>query len=84
MTIRESLRDTLTENGLWQDEAEDVIDRYAAQVLKAGGMTDRWNEPTTSIPDATLAALEVAVKGEAVEYLLETKPNHFALTMLRV
>lgn len=79
MTIRQKLANNLVQHGLWEKEAETVLTKLAEGHPEMEG---RWNESTEMYQAASLAALWVAAKATAIDYLKETTPTHFALRTL--
>lgn len=79
MTIRQKIANNLVQHGLWEKEAETVLAKLAEGHPEMEG---RWNESTEMYPAALLAALWMAAKVLAIDYLKETTPTHFALHIL--
>lgn len=82
MTIREHLNAKLVENGLWPKEAATVISSYENSG-NGKSMLGRWDEDVSGYPVALLATLFLILKDNAVTWLEETKPMHFALHLLK-
>jgi len=79
MTIQKRIESELVDCGLWPKEADAVM-----KELKAGNtsMEGRWDEDETGYPLELLAALFLAAKIKAVEWIDSNKPSHFARSLL--
>lgn len=66
--------------GLWEKEAEQVLEQYqnsdASKELK-----ERWNEQTSAYPDVMKNVLLACLKSEALTWIDENKPQHWARPM---
>lgn len=78
MTIREFLLKHLTDNGLWPDEAETVVQGYEQDEKSMEG---RWSDDIEGYPKVMWAALIVCVNGRAVRWIEANKPLHWAKPM---
>ena len=79
MTIRQFLEEQLVANGLWPNEATEVMD-----LVVAGNepMQGRWNEDKTAYPSQLLTVLFLSAKAVAIKWIDENKPQHFARMIL--
>lgn len=81
-TIQEKMTTQLVAHGLWADEADKVIERYKASDM-AKEMERRWDDDVEGYQPMIFAVLWIGLKSEAIKFLEETKPMHFALHLLR-
>lgn len=80
MTMQQWAEKYLTDNGLWPDEAEAVVE--AAKAEKANeSMERRWNDDIEGYPKQLLAVLTMPLRAEAVRWIDANKPQHFARMM---
>ncbi len=77
MTIRETLHKYLTDHGLWDKEAELVIDAYRKSEM-CFDEGRRLNDSIEGYPSKLLAILIKVVRHEAVKWIDAYKPKHFA------
>lgn len=82
MTIREHLENMLVNHGCWPDEAKASIN-LIEESEASDEMRGRWDEPADGYPDELMAVLWLWAKKKAIELLMATKPNHFAIAILR-
>jgi hypothetical protein len=81
MSIRERLEKSLVENGMWPDEAKEVLNIAAEdEVLKP--MEFRWDDAAEGYPQSLFAVIWLRLKEIAVEWIDKNKPQHFARTIL--
>jgi len=80
MTIREKLEKELFNNGLFEDQATAIIDKYAESEL-GKPMANRMNEDAEGYPDSVLTATWMAVKKIATDWIDENCPQHWARPM---
>jgi hypothetical protein len=74
MTFRDKAKQMLTERGMFDNQAEAVMDRViAAPENKA--MQGRWNDDTSGYPPPMVNVLWFTVKRHALEYIEETCPE---------
>ena len=72
----------LVAHGLWEDEANKVIDRYKNSGM-ADDMAQRWDDDAHGYAPMIFSVIWLGLKSEAIKFLEETKPKHFALHLLR-
>lgn len=73
MTIREVLVKQLKDNGMFDNQANEVIDGYAAGPF-GESMRGRWDEDTTGYPEQLLGVLWLGVRAEALAWIDENCP----------
>jgi hypothetical protein len=79
MTIEQTIKDRLIANGLFEDQAAEVM-----AILKKGEgrpMERRWAEDVKTYPPSVIAILWIAAKTTALHYLEEHMPNAWFLPM---
>lgn len=76
-TVEGKLQETLYKHGLFEDEAAAVVNRLK-QAPHMEMMQGRWQEPIENYPAVLMNVLWVAVKTEAVKWIDENKPQHWA------
>lgn len=79
MTIAQKLEEELTARLLWPDEIKTIMERVKA---KTPAMEHRWNDVVEGYPPEMMAVLWLSTKTEAVAWIDECKPQHFARGML--
>ena len=79
MTIRNKLLEELVSHGLWEEEANTILDTLENDTPP---MTGRWHEDANNYPPQMFTVLFILVKAAAVKYIDENCPNHFARTIL--
>lgn len=79
MTIEGFLAKHLTENGLSDDQAGRVLDRYKEE--HKDSMGDRWRDSIDGYPVAMRSALILGVNRQAVLWIDENFPKHWARPM---
>jgi hypothetical protein len=80
MTIKERLIKLGEENGLWQQEAEQIVDVMIAEDREKT-MVGRWNDQADGYPQQMIAVLWMSFKFTADKWLKENKPMHWARPM---
>ena len=75
MTLESDLTAYLTRNGLWPAEAEVVMGAVKAMDKMRGF---QWNASSNVCPPAVFAMLVMTAKREAVKYIDDHMPKHFA------
>ena len=79
MTIKDQLTRMCEEHGLWPDEARKVLEQT---IKNTPAMEERrWNEDVSTYPASMLAVLWMGTRHEAVKWIDENKPQHFARMM---
>ena len=78
MTIEDTIKNKLIENGLFPDQANAVV--YNLKKLDIC-MDGRWSEDASGYPVQLLAVLWMSAKDEAVKWIDENKPRHWARPM---
>ena len=82
MTLREFAEKHLLGYGLWPEESASVVEQFSTS--EAGKiMAGRLGDDKEGYPSALLAVFLLTVKAEAVVWLAEHKPAHFALLGLK-
>ena len=82
MTLQETIKQRLIDNGVWEDEAVAIIEQAKTdKVLQH--LQNRWNDDIEGYPVQLLVATWYAVKRVAIEWLQVQSPKHFALWMLQ-
>jgi hypothetical protein len=76
MTVREELIARAQNNGLFPDEAKQVMDVLIAAGV--GPMSARWDDAAGDYPLCMLDTLWGSFKKEAAKWLAENKPKHWA------
>ena len=80
MRIRDKLVSQLCENGLFKDQADQVIESYISR--PAGDpMKDRLDEDERIYPAMLMAVTWVGVCGAAVDWIDKNAPGHWARGM---
>lgn len=79
MTLKEWCIKQLTDRGLWDHEAEKVFEKYCASA--DDDLNRRWHDQISGYPKEMLAVILLGMKREALKWIEENKPNHFAKTM---
>lgn len=77
-SIYNTIRTALYNNGLFENQAEAVLDRVIAQ---SEPMKGRWNDRVSDYPPAITTVLFLSAKLEAVKYIDENCPQHWARPM---
>jgi len=82
MTFKEKLIKLGEENGLWQREAEQIVEAMITDD-NAGHktMAGRWNDDVDGYPPQMIAVLWMSFKFIADKWLAEHKPMHWARPM---
>jgi hypothetical protein len=80
-SIYDTMKRMLESFGCWPNEAVAILDRAKTD---AGclPMASRWQDRADGYESSMMTILWMAVKMVAIDYLRETKPRHFAITML--
>lgn len=80
MTISEKLLKMLDENGVFENEAKAIVERYTQHPLGAA-MRGRMNDQLNNCPASVMVATWMGVKKVAVEWMDENCPEHWARSM---
>ena len=75
MSIEYDVKSYLTDRGLWPKEAEAVLGAVKAS---SGAQGIRWNDSSANYPPMMLTVLILNAKLEAVKYIDQNIPAHFA------
>lgn len=84
MTIRDTLRERLTEKGLDPTDAEQVLEALIEQILTEPGSSDIrkvMGEQVSAYPLPLLGVMCLRVETMASSWLEKNKPNHWAREM---
>ena len=79
-TFIENLKKKLAENGMSEEQAEDVM----AEVIKHDSLSDmkqRWKDDVSGYSPAILSSLWIIIKPLALEWIDEHKPEAFFRVM---
>ena len=74
MTFREKAIEMLTSRGMFDAQAEAVVERVVADEANAP-MRDRWDDDVAGYPEPMLAVLWFTVRTNAVEWIDEHCPK---------
>ena len=77
-TIKAEISHYLESNGLWPDQAEAVVAALQA-APGSGGLS--FQDPAEHYPPTMLAVLKLNARAEAVKWIDENMPRHFARPM---
>lgn len=80
MTIENALKKKLIDHGLWEEEANAVLEAAKADLINES-MNGRWTDDEEGYPSTILVAIWFNIKSIAVDWLRANKPNHLALSM---
>lgn len=76
------LRTQLYDNGLFEKQADDVLERVIANDADTSEtMKGRWNDRASDYPPIMTAVLWMSVKDEALKWIDEKMPKHWARPM---
>lgn len=79
MTFDTYFVEYLEKQGLWPDEARNVVDIVKGATPE---MQHRWDDDVAGYPSGILAILSICVRKVAFDYLTEHRPLHFVLAGL--
>jgi hypothetical protein len=74
MTFKDKAQQMLTECGMFDNQADAVIERVIA-APENEAMRGRWNDDTEGYPPVMFNVLWLTVKRHALEYIEETCPQ---------
>lgn len=80
MTIREKLLKKLYDNGLFEDQAEQVLMRYVSSDL-GSPMQDRMGDLVQDYPPQLVAVTWIGLKKTALDWIDDNCPQHWARGM---
>jgi hypothetical protein len=80
-TIKRTLIEKLQENGLWLQEAEEVMAMVEADPANKD-MQGRWDESPEDYPPSIMVLAWMSARDKALEWIERNKPKHFAKGML--
>ena len=72
------IHDMLVDHGLWPEEATEIMGRVARVTPN---MENRWKDPPDGYPVAVFRTLWIIARIEALRWIDETKPMHWARGM---
>ena len=78
MTIGDTLKKMMTENGLWPQDADVIISRLVAQ---EDALSEVLGEDAQGYPPQVLAAVWETTRHEVLTWMDAEKPKHFARPM---
>ena len=81
MNIEDTLKRELIDHGLWEKEADAILEEAKADPANEL-MKDRWTDDAEGYPRPLLGILWIGIKSKAVDWLKANKPDHWALSML--
>ena len=82
MTIKNKIKEKLTQHGLWPEEVDSVVLNTISEPENEA-MKDRWNDDEQDYPPAIVVLAWISAKFHAIDFLEQTKPKHFALNILK-
>jgi hypothetical protein len=74
MTIRQVMTKYLTENGMFQDQADTVIKRYTETPI-GDSMKGRWDEDSDAYPSQLMPVVIIGLRHEALTFIIEKCPQ---------
>lgn len=77
MTFREKIKSLLEENGLFEDQAGQIVDQLILDKASEP-MSGRWDEDISGYPPQMLAAVWASAKAQAVAWIDKNLPRHWA------
>ncbi|WP_027358407.1 hypothetical protein [Desulforegula conservatrix] len=80
-SIRAAVSKKLQDHGLWQQEAEAVMD-IVEKAPENKAMQGRWHESPDAYSSGILVALWWSSKNHAIAWIDANKPEHFAREIL--
>lgn len=84
MTIRELIASRLCDQGLYPSEADIVLLTISSPEYENSELRGvSWSSPRENYPNKMLGVLLAIAIQEAIKYLEENKPQHFALHILK-
>jgi hypothetical protein len=77
------LRAMLCDNGMFDKDADAILERVIAADVKdtGGSMANRWGTDASGYPPQLMVALLISTKAHAVEWIDEKVPQHWARPM---
>lgn len=83
MTVREWAENFCVERGMFEDQAEAVVDRAIEDKVNES-MSHRWDDSIDAYPKTMLAVLTFAVRGAAVAWIEENCPQAWYKPMFSI
>jgi hypothetical protein len=80
MTIREKLLQMLFENGLFENQAQEVLTQYSESEI-GEAMKDRLDDLVSDYPEPVLAVTWLGVKSTTTKWMDANCPEHWARPM---
>lgn len=77
MKISDKMLELLINNGLFPQDAEEILKRYISSD-EAKPMACRMNDDESSYPPQALAAVWLGIQHHALEWIDENVPEHWA------
>lgn len=77
MTIREKVAGMLFERGLFESEAQAVIEKYVASEI-GKEMSGRMDDGVEDYPESVITVTWMGIKRMALEWIDENCPMHWA------
>jgi len=81
MTIREKLVDLLFQNGIFENDAKEIVQSYI-DCSMGQAMEGRWDDEVEGYPIATISVLWAGTKAMALEWISKNCPSHWAKPLL--
>lgn len=79
MNLEQKVKEYLFEHGIWEDECQQIFEELKKTSEKS---CIKWSDSADGYPDVFWKAVAYSAKLEAIKWLKENKPQHFALFML--
>jgi hypothetical protein len=80
MTFEDKIKAMLVEHGMWDDQAEAVVEMLKADEINKS-MVHRWNDDVEGYPLSVLTILWMKAKHAAIEYIDTNCPEAFFRSM---
>jgi hypothetical protein len=80
MTLHEFYHNSLTNRGLWPEEADAIMGEFKSSPL-ATALADRWNEDAAGYPMAVHAGISMNLDAVALKWIEKNAPKHWAKPM---
>lgn len=77
-TVRQYIEQQLYHHGLWENQIKEVLDKVIANDKNSV----RWDDPKSGYPDALYLNLMISVRRQAIQWIDENCPHHFARVIL--
>ena len=74
MTIRQKMKETLEDNGMFPEQAEEVI-KLSEQNETLASMKGRWDDSTEDYPPSIVTLTWITVKEDALKWIDANMPR---------